>query len=81
MKKVPYKVESNIFTVNGPLMEFNGFTMPSGNEISAKRFSKENPFYGICRLQVGEDKYTCEPKWRYFLNGVEYKESELFEGF
>ncbi len=79
MKKRPYKVEGNQFTINGPLWEFNGFTMPSGGAVSAKRFSKENPFYGICRVQVCDDIQTCEPKWKYFLNGVEYREEELFD--
>ena len=79
MKKRPYKVEGNTLTINGPLYEFNGFTMPGGCVLSAERFSKENPFYGVCRIQVGEDIMTCKPQWKYFLNGVEYKYSELFE--
>jgi len=76
--KVPYKRESNIFTINGPLMEFNGVTLENVSELCARRYSSDNKMHGIVRLLVGEAVYTCSPIWKYFLNGKEYPESDLF---
>jgi hypothetical protein len=73
MKKQPYIVDSNIGTTNGIIKEFNGFTMPSGTPHCAERFSKDNPFCGVVRVETADGM-----GWRYFLNGKEYMQKELF---
>ena len=71
IKKRPYMVDTNKFTVAGNIKEFNGITS-EGTPLDAKLTSELN------RGEVVRVSSADGSSWVYFLNGEKGVESDLF---
>jgi hypothetical protein len=71
IRRVPYLVESNGYTVKGPILTFNGQTHPTEYDtVGAKELSQWE-IHKIIRVE-------CGWKFRYFLQGKEINPKDYF---
>jgi len=69
MEKRQYTIESNQYTLNGPIMKFNGMTFD--NREDAILNSKSVVPFPVCRVDINGE-------WVYYHKGEQRTFNELF---